>query len=104
MSCATEHDGGRGDTTEAVAVTSEALSSAGASASAAGRGASEEARLRKFLDDRYGSKDVQHSFTTAFGETIDCVDFAAQPGVKAALANGIAVDEPPRAAAPASTA
>jgi hypothetical protein len=48
----------------------------------------EAARIRTFLESHYKSVDVQHSFHTKFGETIDCIDYFAQPGVKAMAAIG----------------
>jgi hypothetical protein len=50
--------------------------------------ATEAARVQAYLDARYTAKDVLHSFHTKFGETIDCIDFFAQPGVKALAAEG----------------
>jgi hypothetical protein len=46
------------------------------------------APIQAFLDARYLPSDVKHSFHTAFGETIDCVDFFAQPGIKQLAAAG----------------
>lgn len=43
---------------------------------------------------RYGSRDVRHTFHTQFDETIDCIDFSAQPGVKALQSRGITVPVP----------
>jgi hypothetical protein len=48
----------------------------------------EGAEIHAFLDSRYKSTDVRHSFVTAAGETIDCVDFFAEPGVRAMAARG----------------
>lgn len=56
-------------------------------------------RVRKFLDSRYAPNEVRHSFHTKFGETIDCVDFFAQPGVKALAARGTPITELPAPAA-----
>jgi hypothetical protein len=50
--------------------------------------ATEAARLRAFLDARYKASDVRYSFHTQAGQTIDCVDFFAEPGVKALAARG----------------
>jgi Neprosin len=58
------------------------------SATAQGLPPGEAQRVQQFLDARYTAKDVRHSFHTKFGETIDCVDFFAQPGVKAMAAAG----------------
>src|SRR5262249_39789876 len=51
-------------------------------------------RVQRFLDDRYKSSDIHHSFTTKFGEAIDCIDFMAQPGVKALVARGESIVRP----------
>ena len=48
----------------------------------------EAQRIQAFLDDRYTAADVQHTFRTEFGETIDCIDFFAQPGAKALARRG----------------
>jgi Neprosin len=68
----------------------------------------ESVRVQALLDHRYKAADVRHSFTTKFGETVDCIDFFAQPGVKrlAALGQPItelpppAIDEATRASLP----
>lgn len=44
--------------------------------------------MQAFLDARYKASDVRYSFHTAAGQTIDCVDFFAEPGVKALAARG----------------
>jgi len=49
------------------------------------------ARIQTFLETRYTARDVQHSFHTIVGETIDCIDYFAQPGVKALAARGTPV-------------
>jgi len=61
--------------------------------------ATEAARVKAFLDARYTVKDVHHSFRTKFGETIDCIDFFAQPGVKAMAAMGSPITTLPGPAA-----
>jgi hypothetical protein len=48
----------------------------------------EAARIKTFLESHYKAFDVQHSFHTKFGETIDCIDYFAQPGVRAMAAIG----------------
>lgn len=66
----------------------------------AGAGASEAERVRAYLDARYRSSDVRHSFRTELGQTVDCVDFFATPGVRAMAARGepvAAIPEPPAA-------
>ena len=50
--------------------------------------ASEAQRVKAFLDARYLAGDVRHSFHTKFQESIDCVDYLAQPGAKALAAAG----------------
>lgn len=65
---------------------------------------SEAARVQRFLDARYTAADVRHSFRTKMGETIDCVDFDAQPGVKMARAMGLDVPRPEPAPALAAAA
>jgi hypothetical protein len=52
-------------------------------------------RVQAFLDSRYTAADVRHSFTTKFAETIDCIDFYAQPGVKALVARGVPIEKIP---------
>lgn len=49
----------------------------------------EIARIQEFIDRRYLASDVKYSFTTQFGQKIDCIDFYDQPGVKALRAQGI---------------
>jgi hypothetical protein len=51
--------------------------------------------IRDFLDARYRAQDVQHSFRTALGQDIDCIDFFAQPGVRALAARGQAIPSIP---------
>lgn len=65
--------------------------------------AEEAARVRAYLDSFYTAKDVTHSFRTKFGEDVDCIDFYAQPSVRARVAQGEHVEvpeapEPPSAA------
>ncbi len=48
----------------------------------------EAARVRTFLEGRYTSKDVRHSFITALGQTIDCVEYSAAPEIKQLRAQG----------------
>ena len=61
-----------------------------------GSNTEETARINKFLDDRYTDKDIRYSFETKFGETIDCVDFLAQPGAKKLAASGTPIKEYPQ--------
>ncbi len=67
-------------------------------ASAAAAGASEAERVQAFLDRRYLPSDVRHSFETKFGEMVDCIDFFAQPGVRALAARGRPITSLPAAA------
>jgi Neprosin len=55
----------------------------------------EAARVQSFLDARYKASDVKHSFRTKLGDTIDCIDFFAQAGVKALAARGTPITKPP---------
>jgi hypothetical protein len=48
----------------------------------------DEQRIQAFLDSRYAARDVRHSFRAKWGDDIDCVDFLAQPGVRALAARG----------------
>jgi len=57
----------------------------------------EAARVRSFLDARYKESDVRYSFRTRLGDTIDCIDFFAQPGVKMLAARGAPILKPPPA-------
>jgi hypothetical protein len=61
----------------------------------------ETARITNYIDSQYTPTDVRHSFHTKFGETVDCIDFFAQPGVKALAANGTPITTlPPPIATP----
>jgi hypothetical protein len=62
------------------------------------RTASEAERVKAFLDARYLASDVQYSFHTKFNETIDCIGYLKQPGVKALAAAGTPVTAVPSAA------
>ena len=57
--------------------------------------AGEKARIRAYLDERYTAADVRHSFHSKLGETIDCVDFFAQGGVKELARRGTPITELP---------
>ena len=50
--------------------------------------ATELARIQAYLDARYMAKDVWRTFVSASGQTIDCIDWFAQPSVKAMAAKG----------------
>jgi hypothetical protein len=54
------------------------------------------ARVQQFLDARYKPSDVRHSFRSSLGQDIDCIDFFAQPGVKALAAQGHPITAIPR--------
>jgi hypothetical protein len=54
----------------------------------------ETARIQKYLDSLYKRSDVVSSFRTKFGEDIDCIDFYAQPAVRAERAHGREVPVP----------
>jgi len=56
----------------------------------------EKQRVQDFLASRYKAGDVRHSFHTKFGETIDCIDFFAQKGVKQMAAEGKPITELPK--------
>ncbi len=71
----------------------------------AGPSTEEDSRVQAFIEGRYRASDVRHSFTTALGDTIDCIDFFAQPGVKALAAEGTPLTEiPPPPPLPANVA
>ncbi len=73
-----------------------ALSDASAVAPAdAGVSATELARIQSYLDARYTAKDVWRTFETKLGQTIDCIDWFAQPGVKAMAAMGTPITQIP---------
>jgi hypothetical protein len=46
------------------------------------------------LQTKYLSQDVRHTFRAKGGDTIDCVDFFAEPGVKALAARGTPLASP----------
>jgi hypothetical protein len=64
---------------------------------------SETERIQKYLDSLYKRSDVVSSFRTKFGEDIDCIDFYAQPSVKALIARGKQVKIPHPAPPPPSS-
>jgi hypothetical protein len=84
-----------GGNTEAIA----ALAGPGSAATA-----SEAAKIQALLDSRYPASAVHHSFHSKFGETIDCIDFFAQPGVKALAAAGPPLTKIPTMTAPPASA
>lgn len=55
----------------------------------------ERVRIQEFLDARYTANDIRHVFQSKFGEAIDCVDYFAQPGVKAMAARGTPIAQLP---------
>jgi hypothetical protein len=66
----------------------------GGGAPPAAAGQDEDARVKEFLDGLYKPGDVRHSYTDESGQFVDCVDYYAEPGVKAAMARGIMFSEP----------
>ena len=50
--------------------------------------AAELAQIQAYLNSRYMASDVWRTFIAATGQTIDCVDWFAQPSVKAMAAKG----------------
>jgi hypothetical protein len=68
--------------------------STSATSTAAGShaGPDEGARVQAFLDSLYARGDVRHEFTSKAGQAIDCVDFAAEPGVRKLLSQGLTLE------------
>lgn len=67
---------------------------AGAPSTTAGTaGVAEADRIQAYIYANYAPSDVRHSFRTVMGDDIDCIDFYAQPSVKAALQHGIQVSD-----------
>ena len=93
LGCSARPDSRNGDLPETTAT----VKAAGAQlAPLAPVGASDVASIQAYIDSLYSPKDVRHTFTTKFNEVIDCVDFQAQPSVKALAKQGItALDEGP---------
>ncbi|HEX4335824.1 MAG TPA: neprosin family prolyl endopeptidase [Polyangiaceae bacterium] len=91
-----------GDNGTGAAPSNESLvSGSSASVQAAATAASEPQRVRAYLDSLYGAADVRHTFTTKFGEVVDCIDFQKHPAVRAAAKAGTPVlDEAPPFAPP----
>jgi hypothetical protein len=65
----------------------------GAQAPSAADSTSEEARVQDFLSRLYRPESVVHSFASVEGKAIDCVDFQAERGVQAMLAEGYSLDQ-----------
>ncbi|HEY8086753.1 MAG TPA: hypothetical protein VIF09_02890, partial [Polyangiaceae bacterium] len=61
---------------------------------------SESDRVHAYLEGRYPSSAVKHSFRTALGQTVDCVDFLQTPGVRAMAARGEPITAMPKPPAP----
>lgn len=84
----------------AEAPSSRPMGSTAAASSAAmvtgGHPADELARAQAFIDGRYPRSAVQHTFKTRLGDTIECIDFFAQPGVRALAAQGTPITQLPR--------
>jgi hypothetical protein len=57
-------------------------------------------RAQSYLNSRYTSADVRHSFTTMAGQTVDCIDYLAQPAAKLLAARGTPLTEIPRTPPP----
>jgi hypothetical protein len=57
-------------------------------ASQVDEGVAERARIEQYIVALHAPADIQHTFKTEQGETIDCVDYYSQPSVKAKLAAG----------------
>jgi hypothetical protein len=49
--------------------------------------------IQAYLDSFYTTADIRHSFTTKFGEQVDCIDFYAQRSVKGFLAQGVQITD-----------
>ncbi|HEY8088028.1 MAG TPA: neprosin family prolyl endopeptidase, partial [Polyangiaceae bacterium] len=62
--------------------------------------APEADRVHAYLEGRYPSSAVRHSFRSPLGQTVDCVDFLAMPGVRAMAARGEPITETPKPPAP----
>jgi hypothetical protein len=67
--------------------------SSSSAAITAGPRADEATRVESFLDAQYRAADVRHSFHSAMGDDIDCVDFEAEPGVRRMLARGVSRED-----------
>ena len=52
-------------------------------------------RIQAFLDDRYKPSDVQHTYRTREGDTIDCIDFFLQPTAKKLAKRGTPITSIP---------
>ena len=52
-------------------------------------------RIQAYLDARYLATDVWRTFETKLGQTIDCIDWSAQPSVKAMAAKGTPITKIP---------
>ena len=71
-------------------------SDAGVSTTAgAGVSATELAKIQAYLNSRYMASDVWRTFIAATGQTIDCIDWFAQPSVKAMAAKGTPITQIP---------
>jgi hypothetical protein len=74
---------------------SSPASTQGQPARAAGDPAHEIARAQAIVEARYPRSAVQHSFRSRFGETVDCVDFFAQAGVRTLAERGTPITKLP---------
>ncbi len=71
-------------------------SDAGVSTTAgAGVSAAELAQIQAYLNSRYKASDVWRTFIAATGQTVHCVDWFAQPSVKALAAKGTPITRIP---------
>jgi hypothetical protein len=61
--------------------------------SATGAPVAEADRVHAYLEGRYPSSAVRHSFHTTLGQAVDCVDFFQMPGVRAMAARGEPITE-----------
>ena len=93
------------DATESVKMDMNALATHNAEQQAFSiKGADDDVRhIQDALDARYKASNIIHSFETQFGETIDCIDYYAQQGIRALTAKGMSIPAPQRAAISAAT-
>ncbi len=61
---------------------------AGTGSNANASSPAEVARIQAYLDLRYSTNDVWRTFEAKSGQIIDCIDWFAQPGVRAMAAKG----------------
>jgi hypothetical protein len=73
--------------------TGTADKSASAGGTSPATAAAEATRTKAFLEGHYAAAAVRHSFRSAMGDDIDCVDFESEPGVRTMLARGVARED-----------